>query len=607
MKADRTIKVAASAGFLSLMVALVIIHNSPATAYEVSIYKATPEAVWGCLACSATCGFGIIVHQVYNGREDHRLWAMGLGLILVTDMTLISLPLLRNYTLWSMTGDPGTHLAWAESVIATGHIERQIFYPIAHIYLAQFALISGAAPDWLVNYLPLFPAVLSLVFPYFLAKSLLPQRGQVILAAAAGMTLTAGWYMNFTPNHLGNLLFPLLLYCMLGSLILRNLQWRILFLIMVFLIPTLHLVPAFALLLIMVTLFLTGKLLATINRNPTATADSAFQPNLIVTTLLVVWTITWISSFYIWESTIRNLRTLVTEGGPTQITLLRDQMEYAQSYGYSVAKQFFKRYASELIFAVLTVAALPSLLRKASSETNLRRVIALYGPLAVITLALIVLYPLNIGFGPGRLLIYIIILANIPVGFVLFQLIQRAACHGNWQAKAIPFLVTMLLLGIWTSNMIALYPSPYLLAPNPHDTQTELKGMDWLFHHRDWSLRLSGSSITPGRYAFILTPEEKKQRGYIRATLWEEDLAPYHFGYDKYLWLGQSYKQNKYLALTQRDRVYYTEMFPELVELRFLPEDFVRLENDPTLDKLYANSGFDVYYVHTSAPYSPTQ
>jgi len=36
-------------------------------------------------------------------------------------------------------------------------------------------------------------------------------------------------------------------------------------------------------------------------------------------------------------------------------------------------------------------------------------------------------------------------------------------------------------------------------------------------------------------------------------------------------------------------------------ELWYLPEDFARLENDPSIDKLYVNSGFDYWYIHAEA------
>jgi len=71
-----------------------------------------------------------------------------------------------------------------------------------------------------------------------------------------------------------------------------------------------------------------------------------------------------------------------------------------------------------------------------------------------------------------------------------------------------------------------------------------------------------------------------------------------HFGYHNAAWLGQYYAEDTYMVLGERDRLRYVEVFPALAKYRFYPEDFQRLEKDPTVDKLYSSGGLDVYYIH---------
>ncbi len=107
----------------------------------------------------------------------------------------------------------------------------------------------------------------------------------------------------------------------------------------------------------------------------------------------------------------------------------------------------------------------------------------------------------------------------------------------------------------------------------------------------------------PGQVArFLLTQEERSRRQDIMTTrgMIREDLRPsWHFGYDKYSTLGQSYAQNTYMVLAGRDKSIYRDIHPRMAEIRFLPQDFERVSYDTTVDKLYSNGGLDVYFINS--------
>ena len=48
--------------------ALMVARNSPAVAYEASMYTATPSIVWIVLFINLVCGISIVVHQVGSKR-----------------------------------------------------------------------------------------------------------------------------------------------------------------------------------------------------------------------------------------------------------------------------------------------------------------------------------------------------------------------------------------------------------------------------------------------------------------------------------------------------------------------------------------------------------
>ena len=603
MKANRAIKLVAVACFVLLALALLTIRSSPATGYEGSIYTATPPTVWYYLIISIACGIGIVVHQVYYKQENRNLWVIGLGLILLSTTIILSLHILRGYALWACTVcDPGSHLGYIQDVIASGHTESIIFYPVTHIYLAQLSLLTDTSPILWHKWIPVLFALFYMVFIYFMAKSVLPDKRQVILATIAGTALMCGWYLNLTPNHLSNLLFPLALYLLIRSFTPGTIPWKILFLIMVFLYPAFHPVPVIALLIALWTISLPRKLFLSFGKETLGFADSRFRFNASVSILLLVFTITWISSFYIWGSIIKNIQVLITEGGPTPFTQLIALVGPGLEHTYSVAWQFFLQYTSIIVYIVLALAAFPILLKKRADRGNYSRLLGLYAPLAIIALIIVGCFFFQTMFGPLRFLIYIIMLCTIFTGFTLFELMEWTTAKGKWLAKITAFLVVILLLAVSINGIVKVYPSRYVLLYNYQTTQTEIDGMDFLLHNKDTEYAISSFSIAAGRFsAFLMTPEERKQDTNIPFSPGREEgkyMIPYHFGYDKYMLVGQSYNEDMYLAINQRDRIRFTEISPELAYEQFYSTDFDRLENDISIDKLYANSGFDMWYVH---------
>ncbi|HUV55722.1 MAG TPA: hypothetical protein VMV84_00680 [Dehalococcoidales bacterium] len=598
MSASRVIKIITTIGFILITLAMVVIYNSPATGYEVSIYSSTPLLVWVCLAISITCGIGIVVHQAYRKEAGKNLWVLGLALILLSNAIILSLHILRGYALWDASGDAGSHLGhimWGP--MATGHLNPTNFYPIAHTYIAQLSLVTGLNPVVWHQWIPVLFALLQIVFIYFVAKSVLANRWQVMLASIAGTTLIYGWYLHLAPNALANMLFPLGLYLLIRSFTPGSVSWKILFVIILFLFPPFHPIAAFALFIVLATIWLAEKLLYL--RKGATVAAPVFQFNLPLTLLLLVWIITWVSSFYIWEGTIRNLQTLVTEGAPTPIESLIATVGPGTQHTYSVAAQFFRHYTGIIIYIILALAAFPILWKRIRNNEDQTGLVALYGPMMTIAAFIVACYFLNLGFGPTRVLVYITILCTIFVGFTLFELMERMTYHNNWWSRIVPVVLIILFLSVSISNIAKVYTSMYVLKANAQTTYSAIAGFDHLLHHKDPELAIAGFYITPSRYAtMLLSPEEAKQHK-IRST--EEHHLLFHFGYDKYPRIGQSYDEDEYRVITKLDRILCVEIKPELAELWYLPEDFVRLENDPSIDKLYANGEFDYWYVHAEA------
>jgi len=192
-----------------------------------------------------------------------------------------------------------------------------------------------------------------------------------------------------------------------------------------------------------------------------------------------------------------------------------------------------------------------------------------------------------------------IIICTILAGFVLYEILEKARFShlSNYVHKLAPLLVIIIIIAVFMNSALKLYPSRYVLKANWQITRAEIAGTDWFFYNRDISMPLAGLEVDPNGLGYFLLPpaeREEHKRVEILTLVW-------HFGYDEHYTLGESYTRNTYLAFSEAGRAMYRDVVPEVAEFRLLPSDFEKLEQDPSVDKLYSNGGFDVYYVHGCA------
>ncbi|WP_423744537.1 hypothetical protein V5735_00290 (plasmid) [Haladaptatus sp. SPP-AMP-3] len=123
--AHRPEKAALVLGFCALAVGVFIAHDSPARAYELSIYRATPLLFWVGSGISLLLGVGIAV-----SAPD---WYRSLGLVLggTTVLSIASLPLIRGYHFYG-PGDSLTHLAWTKDILSGAMPAYDLLYPGTH-------------------------------------------------------------------------------------------------------------------------------------------------------------------------------------------------------------------------------------------------------------------------------------------------------------------------------------------------------------------------------------------------------------------------------------------------------------------------------------------
>lgn len=604
--------------------ALLITWNAPAVAYESSIYTGTPLFLWISLFLNLFIGMIIIVNQVaYKGYKNSNAWLLGFFLILLSYTVFLALWIIRGYALWN-DGDPALHFGMMKYLMASGHLDLYTtIYPALYLYIVQLSLLTGISLTAFHKIIPLISAVFYVFFMFLIFKMVLPDKGQILLATIASMTIALPVsYISLTPNYEANLFLPIALFVLLKSHNISSYEWKIMFIIMILLMPLFHPIVGILFLVAIFGLWFPGKILnfniGKINqkfKEPLLKLKYYFQSrdtNLRIyssaSLLLLVWIFTWASSFYSFKFIIINTKRLLLEGGPNELQVIKGLMDYTASVGYNPYLHIFQLYGDVFIYLIFAVIAFFLLFKKMDIQEKYRNLVLLFGPLTIISALTGLFYFANFGFGNQRLFPYIVILATPFVGFVLFEFINGKYSNVSWISRIRPkfasLIVVVIFMGMFLIPAVSVYDSSYTYVPNWQITKTNLDGYDWFLHQKDTKLLISAFTFPTGRYAnLILSQEEQDSRKDIPAStssgLVSKNLfVKYHFGYENKTYLGEWYKNNLYLIITSKDRVVYSEVNPQLATLRFLPQDFERLEKDTSVDKFYSNGGFDAFYVH---------
>lgn len=589
------LKILAIACFILILLSSFIAFLHPARGYELSIYESTPTFVWFFLIFSITGGVTIIVHQVYTREyKSSNFWLFGFLILILSRVSLLYIPFIRGYYTWR--GDNISHIGYVKDVLLTGHFPTDNFYPITHILLAELISISGAPIELIVNHITGLFSILYVVSIYLLATTVLPRRdAQLLSVAAIGGVLFNAYNVYLMPNGWSILYLPLLFFFFFKSF--KSLEYKLLLVIMLVLYPFFHPLSSTVLVIMLLTIGFVSSLMYIIEHKKISLGN--ILHSIPITQVLIVLGILlpWILSFQAFNLNIRNLYTSLTTGhSPDVIAQMGSTLDKIGLHGFEFVKLVIKMMGDDIIFLALSFIAAIILLKSYKNHKEIKsneNLIILLGITFIIGL-IYAAYLFNIihgleNIGSQRLLAYLVIFTPIFVGFSFQHFLSKKRSYIT-ASLCIVIIMTASIISI-----LSLYPSQYIIRPNPEVTQMDMHGFEWFVDYKSTAIGCTCIMSPPYRFAdAILGNKEEDKRTDI------EHYAPQipdHFNYTCYETLGESYKKDRYATITQMDKVIYDTVW-EVVG-RFHEEDFERLENDKSVDKLYSNGECDVLYVHS--------
>jgi hypothetical protein len=610
-----------AAGLCAISIAALIAHYSPATGYELSIYRATPMAFWVALLISLLASVAIAFATERRRLRSLALWLGGISMTLLT-----ALPLVRGYYFFGPE-DALTHLGIAKS-LARGSIElTDTTYPAIHTFAAVVGTFTGRPLTWsLLLVVPVFVAIF-IVF-IALCSRLISGRSKIDpIAVLSGMLLLpiTSLYLPVLqpiPTSEAILFVPATAFVLLAYVRRRRrfVFGMLLVLALAFLVvlhPQHALVFGAMLAVVLFTQFIAQTTVGDVEG--IEGIATLFVQFVVVAAggLAVVWV--WLSTQSLFGRGINQLaQPLFSVQNATQL------------------QTFFANHSTEQIIAeLLNNPSRPIVPRSdtlsrlgVSARTLYRRVFAVdvvYGVFAVLALFIPVLSRLTnrrgirysvvvsliCGLFPASVLIALYVLAGLPIqyfrylGFALvfvtilgavFLHEARATLERWWSKTPVRGLLIVGFIILLVFSSFAMFRSPYIYQPTEHVPQGQVSGYETAFTHRAADIPFAGIDSAIYRYHAGIHGAEaplvptapfdnpRSSGAYAR--------VPPHFGEQS---LQAQIEQPIYLTVTASDRQTSTRLY---AGTDFSRADFAYLDSTPGIAKVQSNGQFDLYLVH---------
>ncbi len=599
MPSDVSVKIIASACFVSLFFAFLIAYKSPATGYEYSFYSDTPFLVWILLFCSFLGGIAILVCQALAKKtEETKSWLLAIPILALSTMGILLLPSIRDYVS-IVSGDLLSHLGITKDILSTDSISNENFYPISHILVAQLADICHISLDKAMLWSTPLLSITFVLSTYMLSTVVFSQPAPRLLATAvAGALIMVGW---MTPNGWSMLIIPLIFFCYFKRE--ERFEYSILLVILLCLYPFFHPLSAVAVAFVMATIEFTrfvlrrSKTSAVINL-PRKILRGSVAPIMIIMTILIPWLI----SFNGFHANIRKIWEQITGGITPDVTgEMSSTLGKIDVQGTDLMILLFRMYG-ELIIVIGLSGITFYLLLIQIYRKNMNKELGWLLLIMVAFVSIGFIYFLYLAGAPGlgsiagdRITRYLMVVGPVLCGFALYRMIIGK----QGLKKAFTLLLgTGVICLIAVISVLNLYHSPYKFLPNSQVTHMDVAGMKWLSENRN--------SLTPGQ--FLLNDVQHRLAIMVMGEAEYEENRNLvtdfpiinHFDYQNWDTLGQQYEIDHYTGYTQKQKNVYSTVWKTVG--RFTDDDFRHLDRDPSVNRIYTNGESNYYHVFGCKP-----
>jgi hypothetical protein len=576
---SRRIKLCVIAAIILQLIALLLINLNIASGYELGVYQNVPVEVWVLLALSTMISFFILYCALRNGQGLFFF----IFLVISISLIFISLPAMRGYAFYD-NYDSLSHIGTEKDIISTGGLSSDDFYPIMHIWVVMLSLASGITPFILVKYLPLLIYVLLFIFMILLDVGIY-NKNKIILLLYTGLStilfLKSDYYTTLVSNGFSMIFVPLLFYLYVK----KSSIHKLLLFICLLIIPFTHPLTT----IILLILFIIYELSKILYHKISGVVETI---NLSPILILLISFLAWAVSYSIFAYKVNYALLLITMGSTSPIAYIGNSFGKLNMGMIDSIIWILKVYSPNIILGLLSLIAIAIIFFEIYKKHKVPEHRILF-PFAISYILLGTVLSLLVIVGdPGVEALRdfnFIFLFSIPLA--AYALAKFYAAIKSF--KYLQIFIILLLIGLpYFISLFSIYESPYINLPGKHVTYAQIDGADWFFIHKSEKI---SSAIVPSAAPWrisdltngIKIKETRTDIGYNYDTTNWIDI-PDHF---ENLSLAI---QGRYLLYDKMDYLSYTQLW----QLRYSESDFVSLDDNAGVSKLYTNNDQVVYYVH---------
>jgi len=597
-KKEKMLKLLLLSSIISLILSIIhLIFSNPAHSYELNIYSQFPIYFWVLLLFSlfSAC---IVVFYSKNSNKIHY----GLVLIVFIHLLIIALPIFRGYFIEGRA-DLQTHIGTVKEIQFLAQVPESLFYPAVHL-LAVIQLeildlsISPIHPISLsFQFIKIFIYLIYAMSLYLLGKMVFKDSNKPIkFFVILGLPLIYGFSSIFNnPNGFAFFFLPLTFYLFFKSAYVEShrCSYAILFVIIMTFVIISHPVSSMFFIIFTILYFLIKHFKYNIPSFKSKIRTDVHSIKYVFISVCAIW--------YYWvfldpriQGGFRRTVESLFYGNDVNPALAQ-QTEAIAMYDVrilDILQILIFRYGHMLIYGILAFIFFLWMVKyyiKSRNETNLDLSIKRYFPFFTVCLGfsfIFVLIAMGMHFlRYTRYFKWVTLFSFFILGLGMTKFISNKK---KYLKIFLVFILIMMLISVFS-----IHRSPLSRHANYVVTQQEYEGSKHFFDNAQtnvstWEFGTSSRRMAHMHYGRYSVPEN------IRNI--ESEPMPDSFGYDDYQYVGENF--TGYIIHTEMTRMLFEEVFEEYEEHWFFDdEDYNRLNEDPSVQRLYDNGHYKVYEV----------
>jgi len=427
--------------------------------YELSIYSG--------LNAYAMMPLAVVLILSYSLVVSGRLWAFTpmTAILCVTNIFLISMPYVKGYYFYGQA-DPSAFVGFVVDILKTGHTYFDDFYPLSHIWVAQLCEMLGIEPRFIFALLnPLVWAVFVLGAS-LAAKQIENRWGPLASGTALGLACVF-WLTPSEAAYFGYV-FPFFMTLELSGVVMylllraRTASETLVLLTLLISMSLYHPLTA--------AVFMASFLLCSFLIRP---LSAAFRRKFVIIAVVLTG---WLAYFTMFRNIVRALQLMLT--GQMAVGEVFETVAKLGLGAIGTIELFAKSYGHGLFALSLAALSYPIAAKYVKGNIKLRKQLMIpYSFLMVSSVLMLALFSAGyVGFSPFRFYT-IAVMISLPAAIWTFlHFIRRNPGVGRVVSATIIIL-------LWVSSAISLYPSPYLLRMNDQVSHQMIMPVQWLHEH----------------------------------------------------------------------------------------------------------------------------